>query len=534
MCAEPIETTEEERQGAVPPPGMAIRAVLCAIAAVPFVFLVALLFRFGLAFPYWDAWHFAPLLDHAESGRLSFAELWSQHNEHRPLFPRLLMLVMARASGWNVGLELGLSVLLVLCGGLILAWLALRQTENRRPAVWLSLPVLSLLLFSWAQMENWVWGWQLQIFLSTVCVVATISLLSPSADKPLRLVLAMVFATIASFSFASGLLVWIAAIPVLLLAPAQSQQRRLLCTGFWIAVAVVVIQAYFIGYHSPSVSPSLAASARDPITMVRATILHLGSPIAAMFTRPPWHGGPPLGVSSAHYVPGVVGLLWAGGLFLLWRRRQIETAWAAPWIGLGLFSLGCAAITALGRAGQGVEEALNSRYITSSNLFWVALLGLTTLAFDSTALLSRRRWERILVVLLGIVLICWQTQTNNMEWERNAHRKQLGWQALRAGHEAPLYLQDLCWDPVELRDVYLPLMKRHGYAGMGTDIEDPQGLAGTFAREAKVLLSLGLRRQSATYTETALRLDPDNKLALELVDTLRERVREEQGQPGSL
>src|SRR4051794_2788618 len=46
--------------------------------------------------PSWDQWELVGLLVKSSHGELRFADLHAQHNEHRVLFPRLLMLGLAR------------------------------------------------------------------------------------------------------------------------------------------------------------------------------------------------------------------------------------------------------------------------------------------------------------------------------------------------------------------------------------------------------------------------------------------------------
>jgi hypothetical protein len=65
----------------------------------------------------------------------------------------------------------------------------------------------------------------------------------------------------------------------------------------------------------------------------------------------------------------------AGALFL-WLRRRHTPDWEAlaPWFCLMAMPLASAAMGALGRTGFGVEQALQSRYLVVSGLFWAALL----------------------------------------------------------------------------------------------------------------------------------------------------------------
>lgn len=74
---------------------------------------------FSVDVPWWDEWAFVDLLQswsRQDMGRV-IALLWAQHNEHRPLFPRLIMLVLAQLTGWNIRTEMYFSLLLSIMWG---------------------------------------------------------------------------------------------------------------------------------------------------------------------------------------------------------------------------------------------------------------------------------------------------------------------------------------------------------------------------------------------------------------------------------
>jgi hypothetical protein len=56
-----------------------------------------LIFRDGIDVPFWDQWDgTAPLFEKMAAGTLGFADFFSQHNEHRTLFPRLISFELGR------------------------------------------------------------------------------------------------------------------------------------------------------------------------------------------------------------------------------------------------------------------------------------------------------------------------------------------------------------------------------------------------------------------------------------------------------
>src|SRR5690242_3925372 len=71
------------------------------LALIPPLYLMTIVVTQTVDVPFADHWALVPLLAHAYQRTLSFQDLWAQHNEHRLLFPRLLMLGLAFLSRWN-------------------------------------------------------------------------------------------------------------------------------------------------------------------------------------------------------------------------------------------------------------------------------------------------------------------------------------------------------------------------------------------------------------------------------------------------
>jgi len=469
------------------------RAALLALAALPLALLLAKVYQHGLAFPYWDAWHFLEYLSRAREGNLGLSDLWAQHNEHRPLFPRLWMLALALASGWDVRLELASSIGLAGLTLGLLFWMA-RQTLGA--VAWALLPVLSAVIFSWTQMENWVWGWQLQIFLCVAAVAGMAAVFASGLSPVARVAGAALLGLVAMYSFASGLLVWVAFVPALMALPVERRAKAVLGL-LWCAVAVVATLGYFAGYRSPEVSPSLWTVARDPLGVLGYFVVLLGGPVSALFTQPAWHG---VGVRVPVWAfgPGLALLVvLVFSVARLARSKRLDAA-HAPWISLALLALGAAAVVAAGRAGLGLEQALTSRYITLTNLGWIAG-GVLLLA----ALAPQLEARLVVGMALGGLLVAFAALGTSRYYEQLCAWKQMGWIALRAGSESRLFLQDLCDQPDALRVVHLPEMRALDLRGFDGPLENRAALAKAFLAEAEVLAGAQLAPQAAIYREVA-------------------------------
>src|SRR6185312_1721096 len=74
-----------------------------------------LIFRNGVDLPILDEWDgTAPLFEKMADGSLGFGDFYSQHNEHRIFFPRLIFFALGRLTHWDVRAELWVIWLLTL------------------------------------------------------------------------------------------------------------------------------------------------------------------------------------------------------------------------------------------------------------------------------------------------------------------------------------------------------------------------------------------------------------------------------------
>jgi hypothetical protein len=336
------------------------KRILCLSGGTASIlFLLGMYLFFSIDYPYYDQWDFVPFLEKAYAGQLTWADFWAQHNEHRLVFPRLLMLVLARLSHWNIHLELAANF--VLAG---LTWLVLcaqaktcgRQIhEGTNVAVYL---MITLTIFSLSQWQNWFLGWQLQEFMNVLAVVLTLVALTWGGLPGLGVAVAACFGVVASGSFANGILIWPIGVVLLLL---QRKERgkffRYELLG-WIFVGAVVIKAYLTDYTSPAYHPPLSSALAQPLHCLLYVLAYLGQPV--------WNLDPIISI-----VMGVVGLLlWSTSLVQLLLSR-ISVRVLAPWIGMALYAIGTACITALGRVDNGLDQAMSSRYVTMANLLWI-------------------------------------------------------------------------------------------------------------------------------------------------------------------
>jgi hypothetical protein len=194
--------------------------------------------------------------------------LWSQNSEHRLPLPRLVNLVLLRATGdFRSTMVFDALALGAVAAAMILVARTLRN--GRTSVADAFFPLLLLHLGNW---DNLVWGWQIQFVLPTVLVCALLLVIVARPAPPSRLAAAVAALALVGLplSGANGLLFtptlagWLAysAWTRRRSTPASQRVDGWLPAGAAI-LAILLCAGYFVGYESSpwnAPSPGFAAS----------------------------------------------------------------------------------------------------------------------------------------------------------------------------------------------------------------------------------------------------------------------------------
>ncbi len=354
--------------------------------AVPFLALVVMVAIFGVNVPFFDQWELVSLFEKYHDGQLAFSDFFAQHNEHRLLFPRLVMFVLAEASSWNIQLEMFASVLLA-GAALFFLYKTLAYTIRNKMLRWLALASISIIFFSPIQWENWLWGWQIQWYLNILGLIVAVWALGVWQASPLkRIVVATFAAIVATYSLASGFFVWVVCVPLLWFVPSL---RRWL--WLWLVLAAAAIGSHYIGYQDPMYSPSRMLFLDAPFAFAKYVATYLAHPIT---------------VESVHtkFTAVFYAAVFGGALVIIFKKaRHLLRAELLPWFILALYACCAAASTGVSRLGLGVEQAYSSRYVTISQFLLITLVVLLYILIEHK--LARRFAMVALIIIVSLVLL---------------------------------------------------------------------------------------------------------------------------------
>lgn len=365
------------------------KIILLTLYLIPVVLLIGFVANFSVNVPIDDEWRLAGLFDKIATGNVSFNDFWALHSNHRIIFPKIIIAMLAFVSRWNINYPLCLSIALAVITFVATYKLSSMQVKNVGDDLWHLANILTcILLCSLVQHENWLWGFQLAWFLVNLCFVSAVYCLSLQKRllPSIKILIATGFCFIASFSLAQGLLSWLAAIPaVVALEGNVAQKRKRLIV--WMLLFVATCAIYSIDYH-PSRKTSIILLLNKPLLVIDYFLSLLGSPIV----RSP-------------VISALVGLaIFATFLFLAFHfgRKMNEHHEAIPWLSIGLFAVLSALFITAGRAQFGAIQAIeSSRYTTNSILLLIALVQLGQLFVRGNIATLNRNYKFVYRVLAG-------------------------------------------------------------------------------------------------------------------------------------
>ncbi|HUC89527.1 MAG TPA: hypothetical protein VMR45_01890 [Patescibacteria group bacterium] len=323
--------------------------------AVPFLVALALVIKYGVNTPFMDEWELVRLFHKLYEGGLSINDFWIQHNEHRIFFVSITTVVLGYITHWNLIAQMLVSLSLVLAM-LVVFCVYCKKDMKIGPQYAIYLTLISVLIFSAGQWENWVRGFQMQWFFCTFSGVFALYLLDKRATLSrynARYILAIFFCIVSSYSLGSGIFFWPACL-VPLIATKQSFRR----IAAWCCVGAATFTFYFYNYIFFKRAPTGAHA----VHYAQFFFAYLGNALAH---------DPEVAVIFGMVLSGLA--CFAVYYALIVKRIALDKI-ALP-IGLIIFVVMSAMITAQSRTNvTGAFGATTSKYATVSTLLIVALV----------------------------------------------------------------------------------------------------------------------------------------------------------------
>nr|ACS83716.1 hypothetical protein WISOIL_0027 [uncultured bacterium AOCefta2] len=342
---------------------MALFSLACLAPLFTLVYMVS---AYHIDAPRGEQWYLARYIELLYKGQFQYRFLFLQDEGEKPVFPTIVLLCLARLTHWNIYYEMLTSIMLAFATWIILTVKLISTFKECgiRNCKWIAF-VLSVILFSLAQWENWLWGIRISVYLNILCVVVGLILLTSRPVRPLHVMGAIILAIIATFSFSNGMVFWVIGLIIIVLR--KDYESRLVSAVGWSLAAAACLVIFFYDFRLPITAVPAARIPHMPQKLCVFFLGYLGSPLLS------WEMAKTLR-PFAPYV-GTAGLLAViVASWLLLRLLHVDFHKLVFVLGLAVYAAGSAAMTAIGRVNGG--NPLIPRYTTTSSLLWIAVLSL--------------------------------------------------------------------------------------------------------------------------------------------------------------
>lgn len=374
------------------------------IAILPALILGTICLSRAVNIPYWDQVD-APgrIFVMARQHGFSLDLLFSQQNESRLVFPRILFFALAYLTHWDVRYEMLVTFSLACLTSFNLyrlSQITIAGSELKRLFLLL---LANLLIFSPIQYENWTWGIQLIVYVPIACITTCLLISYSKLGSRFKAALYTVFCTISTFSYANGLISWIIVFPTVLLithlpkiSPSQAPIKRNHLLLWGIPGFILNIFIYFYNYQKPPRHPSFIEAVLHPLKALQYFSVFLGAPLG-------------FGNLLAAQIVGTI-LLLLFGIFcfylILNQHDRLFIAHSLVWVSVGFYAIASGLLATAGRLGFGVEQALAPRYTTFSIYLSISLIFLGTLVTNHLLFsYAVKKYIRLIIRLSIVILI---------------------------------------------------------------------------------------------------------------------------------
>jgi len=300
--------------------------------------------------------------------------------------------------------------------------------------------VILVCVFSWAQRENFTWGFQspwFMVFLLGLCAFHAQEISKEFSDAGntkksyLWQAAAVGSAALAAMSVANGVLV-----SLMLIVQATYLRFAPRRIGLLVLCATLIWGGYFTDLFIRGQNPLVDTLRENYIHLLVYVLLYLGSPI--------YHAGFGKWLAAGFGALVLMGVAYS--VFIAFRREKRPQAISL--LVMSLFVVASALITASGRIVLGVDQALSPRYATPALLL---LCSISFFLWINTSG-SLRRWIGLGAFFAVLAIMLCQRSAFVPEREQQ-YRKLLAGLALRSHVYDADYTDVLYPVPIRLRDV---------------------------------------------------------------------------------
>lgn len=312
--------------------------------------------RYSANVPYWDDYQAVLLFINdffSANANDKISLLFSQHNEHRIVFNRVVQIFLYKIFGRVDFIHL---IILGNIGWVLTIYLLWHYCKGKNISYAMFFPVVVFML-SFSHYELMTWGMaSLQQYYQVLFSLLALYFLDTK-----KYTIALFFMAVSLFTGSGAVVLF----PIFLIYLLLKKEFSFFVVVALVELALLIVFFVLLNYSRPGHHPSILASMESPVVLLSYFLSFLGS----------FFGSKNLSIFF-----GFLSLLSLIYFYMIILKNKI---FSYDFVFLSLlFCIFSALITALARSGFGVDQALSSRYSEYSLLF-VSLLYVFLLLLNS-------------------------------------------------------------------------------------------------------------------------------------------------------
>ncbi|MCY4591654.1 MAG: hypothetical protein OXE86_14035 [Alphaproteobacteria bacterium] len=360
-----------------------------------FFLVVTLIFslQYHYRVPYLDHWDTITLYASLKNGTFVLGDLFLLHGPHWHASGYAVLLALAEVTAMEHWAESLASVVFAALGFLALARMLDRcigQTDLRQSTLWIY-GISAFLYFSLDQAANWLWGWQVAVFISNAGALWAIERLTKGVPTLLNTTLAAVATAISVYGFGTAWTLIPIGFALLILFGAYRSREGIYSLALWSALSALLLFHFFSAFaNEKSVyidQVPITLDFLDVTTYIGLThfaVNFIASPLIGNTMRD-------VHITVPVTLIGLGILIWSVRALNKDRKTSVLLN-LSPFLSLAIFALGSGLLTALGRWEEfGANQAFVDRHVTFGQFFWIAVFVLGVLALVKRGAIPEKR-----------------------------------------------------------------------------------------------------------------------------------------------
>lgn len=305
-----------------------------------------------------DEWDLSYFVERFYENKLTISDLMIPHNECRMPYPHIINLCILFITRWHSFSLISFNLILLLIFYFTLREYVYKAINPQKIHIFsIGFILIFMVIYSLKQYENIVLSFDLNYYLSVIAAFGALISLRMITWK--NIIISMVWAHIATYSYASGITVWPILICLIWLLSNDSLQNKFLYTLTVLAVFALNLVLYFNDYHPAS--STVINKSTNPVELVPYALAFLSNNFSTS--------------SSTAIKLTIIQLISIGlSVFVLLKYDKVKFYKTLPIFAYGLWALFVGIMVAHGRASLGITQALSPRYCTLSFPFTIVFI----------------------------------------------------------------------------------------------------------------------------------------------------------------